>query len=77
MDREIKVTKCDEQQGCEYDDRVSIEFEPSELTDLMLIFKTRAENEGNYNQQGKERERCDLFTAARDIWEKERREKNK
>lgn len=77
MDRKIKVTKCGEQQGCEFDDRVSIEFEPAELTDLMLIFKRRAETEDNYNTQGRERKRCELFTTARDIWEKERREKDK
>ena len=77
MDREIKVTKCGEQQGCEFDDRVSIEFEPAELTDLSFIFKSRAEIEGNYNQQGCERERCELFTTAREMWEKERREKDK
>ena len=77
MDREIKVTKCGERQGCEFDDRISIEFEPSELTDLLLTFKRRAEREGNYNQQGRERERCELFTTAREMWEKARWEKDK
>lgn len=77
MEREIKVTKCGVWEDCEFDDRVSIEFAPSELTDLLFIFKRRAETEDNYDAQGYERERCELFTAARDIWEKERREKDK
>ena len=76
MDREIKVIKCGEQQGCEFDDQVSIEFEHSALTDLLLIFKRRAEIEENYDQQGRERERCELFTAAREMWEKARRGKD-
>ena len=44
MDREIKVTKCGEQKGCLFDDRVSIEFSPSELEALKNIFEQRAVN---------------------------------
>jgi len=77
MGREIKVTKCGEQQGCSLDDRVSIEFSPSELETLKYIFEDRAIDTTRYNDQGNEREMHDLFSTARRMWEKVRREKDK
>ena len=74
-EREIKVTKCGEQRGCLFDDRVSIAFSPSELTDLKYIFRKRAEATTDYAEQIDEHERCELFTEASRMWEKARKEK--
>ena len=72
--REIKVTKCGKHEGCEYNDRVSIEFSPVELTSLIHIFTDRAEIEKNYDRQDYEHKRCELFTEARRIWRTARKE---
>ena len=75
--REIKVTKCGEQQGCLFDDRVSIEFSPSELETLKQIFEQRAVNATRYNEQGDERDMCELYTKAYEMWENARKEAKK
>ena len=77
MDREIKVTKCGEQNGCLFSDRVSIEFSPSELETLERIFEQRAINAIRYNEQGDERDMRELFGEGFRMWEKARKEKNK
>jgi len=77
MDREIKVTKCGDKSGCLFSDRVSIEFCPSELETLGVIFEQRALNATRYNEQGNERAASDLFTKAYKMWGKEREEKDK
>lgn len=77
MDREIKVTKCGEQKGCLFDDRVSIEFSPSELEALKNIFEQRAVNATRYNEQGEERDMCEVYTEAYEMWEKARKEQDK
>ena len=76
-EREIKVTKCGEQQGCLFDDCVSIEFTPSELEALKYIFEQRAINATRYDKQGDERDMCELYTRARKMWEKARKEEEK
>ena len=76
-EREIKVTKCDEQFNCEFDDRVSIEFTPSELLNMKEVFKERAIDASDYDRQGRERVACEVFTRAREMWEKAREEKKK
>ena len=77
MDREIKVTKCGVWEDCEYNDRIIIEFSPMELLKFAQLFEQRALDAENYSDQTAEREMHDGFTTAREIWEKERREKDK
>ena len=77
MDREIKVTKFNDQGACEFDDRISIEFMPIELFELKGIFEARALETKDFSKQGYEREMHDVFAAAREMWEKARREKDK
>lgn len=74
-EREIKVTKCGEQKGCLFDDWVSIEFSPSELETLKYIFEKRAVNATRYDTQTEERDMCELYTKAYEMWEKARKEK--
>lgn len=75
MDREIKVTKCNDQGAYEFDDRISIEFMPIELFELKGLFEARALETKDFSKQGDEREMHDVFAAAREMWEKARREK--
>ena len=78
MDREIKVTKCGELQGCELNDRISIELSPYDITKLSYAFRPNAlEFKNGYLEQEDVRELYLVFTTAREIWEKERREKDK
>ena len=77
MDIETKVTECGEWNGSLFNDRVSIEFSPSELETLKQIFEQRALNAIHYNEQGAERDMCELFGKAYEIWQKARKEKNK
>ena len=77
MDREIKVTKLCEQGAYEFDDRISIAFMPLELFELKRVFEARALETTDFSKQGYEREMHDAFAAARDMWEKARREKDK
>lgn len=72
MGREIRVTKCGEIEGCEFNDRISIEFSPFDLLILKEIFEERATKAIGYNQQGDERDMRELFAEAREIWKKER-----
>ena len=73
MDREIKVTKCEEVYDC--DDRISIEFSPTECMSLKYIFENRAVEADTYTGQTAEREFHDVFLVARGKWEKARKEK--
>lgn len=77
MDRKIKVTKCGEQINCEFDDRIGIEFSPAKVLILKEIFEERAMDAEDYWKQGDKRDMCELFTTAREMWEKARREKDK
>ena len=74
-EREIEVTKCGELFNCEFDDRVSIEFTPSELLNMKEVFAERAIDASDYDRQGRERVACEVFTTAREMWEKARKEK--
>ena len=69
FEREIKVTECGSLQECELNDRISIEFSPYELTNLIYLFRTRREVED-------ERILLEAFETAREMWGKARREKD-
>jgi hypothetical protein len=91
FEREIKVTKCGSLQECELNDRISIEFSPYELTNLVYLFRTQVKGTRDYSYQDTERfllkatrrevkdERIllEAVETAREIWEKARREKDK
>lgn len=76
MDREIKVTKCGNILACQFNDRVSIEFFPTELINLKTLFEARALASKDYDDQGAERELRDAFATARRMWKKARQNKN-
>ena len=77
MDREIKVTKCGEWADCEYNDRISIEFSPSEILRFAELFEQRALDAEKYSDQTRERGMHEGFLSAREMWEKARKEKDK
>lgn len=76
FEREIKVTKCGSLQECELNDRISIEFSPYELTNLIYLFRTRREVK-DYPDRDNERILLKAVETAREMWEKARREKDK
>lgn len=76
MGRVIKVTKCGEQNVCGVNDRVSIEFTPFEIIALTRTFgkqalTTKSKLPGNAHAMR------NVFTAARDIWAKMRKNKKR
>lgn len=76
MEREIKVTKCGDIVASEINDWISIEFSPFEISNLKWIFHARALAAKEYQEQGSERERHDVFVTAREVWEKKQGEKD-
>ena len=77
FEREIKVTECGSLQECELNDRISIEFSPYELTNLIYLFRTRREGVKDYPVRDNERILLEAFETAREMWEKARREADK
>jgi hypothetical protein len=75
MDREIKVTKCGEQEVCGVNDRISIEFTPFEVIALTRTFRLRT-LAAKIQDQDNEREMHDVFLAAREMWGKRRKKRN-
>lgn len=76
MEREIKVT-FGELKGYEHNDRINIEFSPNELTNLRYMLRAQATEAGDYTDQELKHQLYDVFSTAREMWEKARREKDK
>ena len=72
--RVIKVTRCGDQAGCVFEDRISIEFSPSELSSLEIHFLDQALAAGMYDTQTEMREMRDAFKNAAAIWKAFRKE---
>lgn len=69
--KRIEVTNIEiERTGCFLNDRVSMEFSPSELSKLSQIFVDRALESDDYYDQGEERDWADRFQEAFEAWEK-------
>ena len=77
MDREIKVTRCGDQEACELNDRISIEFSPLELLTFASLFEQRALAAETYSNQTAERTMHRGFLSARKMWVLAREEKDK
>ena len=72
--RVIQVTRCGDQAGCIFEDRISIEFSPSELSSLEIHFLDQALAVDMYNTQTEMREMRDAFENASAIWKEFREE---
>jgi len=77
MTRKIEIIRLGDNYGCCFDDRISIEFSPNEISDIESVFEERALSEKSYCQQGREREMKDLFREAYVKWETAREQKDK
>ena len=75
MDREIKVTKCGEQEVCGVNDRISIEFTPFEVIALTRTFGIQALASTDHRDQCKELVLHDAFFTAREMWIKMRKKR--
>ena len=68
-ERAIKVVYYGDQDGRMFNDRIRIEFSPSELSSLAIHFKQQALDAKDYGTQTFMREQHDAFDCAYEMWD--------
>lgn len=58
--------------GCIFNDRIDLEVSPSDLEDLISIYKKKSLCADNYSLQGIYREKKDYFQSRYDAWKEAR-----
>ena len=76
MDREIKVTRCGEQEASDLNDRISIEFAPYEVSILNHILSTNIEETRGSPLQDNKCQLYDALVAAHATWQEARYQKH-
>ena len=76
MDREIKVTKCDEQVDSDLNDRISIEFTPHEVSILEHMLFLHIEETRGSPLQDTQCQLHDVLVAAQATWQEARYQKH-
>ena len=77
MDRLVVINHLGKLGGSAFDDRIAVEFSPSELEHLMHRFKGLALETRDYSDQGNMREFAERFQRAHMVWRDARDAKNK
>ena len=73
-ERVIKVVHYGDQDSRMFNDRITIEFSPSELSSLAIHFKQQALDAKDYGTQTFMREQREAFGRAYDLWEDYKRD---
>ena len=75
LKRSTDIVHCDDTISCLFNDKV-IDFSPSDLFTLQILFKELAMDATEYGTQTAMREMYEAFSAAYNLWEDKRREIN-